>query len=313
MTSHADMVGTLMLTTTLGKMVHMKLMDKTDLRSLCRYWGRINGTGAVTTQEPMWDASEPFTSFTDGSTTLTATALDLDSFDITVGLHGFCRQLTRLTQITKPGAGWPDLQVLRDQFVEQARARCTDVITGTFSGFTATVGTSGAAFTLQTIIDGMLKLNEAKCGPQRAAVISLIQLSDLLIDIISVGTGDMPWQPVGQNELADVIKVKGPGYQGTIAGTPLWACDSVVEDGDDHVGAMWEIDGIKWKDADMSDALPLTTNATVVPMEQGSNMLFELEPLPRQQAANMVGNIAFGAAIGEDARGTQLIGRNTRT
>lgn len=191
--------------------------------------------------------------------------------------------------------------------VDGIKLTITDVLAALFTGLTGTtVGTSGAALTVDDIFDAQFGLNLANVqfGPGKPAICVLApRQMNHFRDSLRGESGVMAWQQPS----AEMLKVAGSGLQGEWNNIWFVQSDScVTSDAAVNVnGAMFSRDCFAYQFASIRAALASIPAQNVL---LATELFFlELGRDPDNGMTTFYGNIYLGAAeAGEDSRGVRI-------
>ena len=215
----------------LSALVAEQLYDPTDLRAtMTRYdWNAWGSSAMDITQNAVPGAFAAASSET--SSGVTNSAFTTSKFTLTVARYLRIYQVTDLFGVS---GGPIDVNTVVQNLVDGVALTMTDLVTALYSSIVTNVEETGVDLTVAKIYEAMFSLNNNNATPS-TCVLHPVQMSDF-IDSLRAETGSMQYQA----STAEMLRVKGPGYQGTWNGIDFYQSDSVttVNGGLDRCGAM---------------------------------------------------------------------------
>ena len=163
-----------------------------------------------------------------GNTDLTHSAVN-----ITLARQSLQRSLSGLAGAVSSNNLTPDL--LAASMVGEARKRGMAMLATAASGFTNTVGTSGADMTLDDLVDAINALELTVAAGPFLALLHPQQFSDLRTSLLGAG-GAVAFNPATNEQIA----IRGPGYKGMLYGVDVFTSDQVptADAGANRAGAL---------------------------------------------------------------------------
>jgi hypothetical protein len=223
------------------------------------------------------------TDFTDGSSTVTVTrrALRYSPTD-----------LARMTDST----GTINFQRFGESMVRSASETLVDLIANLGGGFTTTVGSSGLDMTARNFLDAKGALENNDVEGRYFALLHTQQFTDLIIDLNLNGGGAIQWNPAS----AELMRVVGNGYKGTLAGVDIFTSTRVPASGGNRQGFMAGAGAIAW-------------GAGSAPLDDPNNqvkygkLLFERDRDAAAGTTDWVGQLYLGVTEVLDGAGVGII------
>lgn len=282
-----------------SSLLQLALMDASDLRSLCKYYGSINGKGTTVIEVPVLDIDQAA-----AATNESADAANQDytstSQNITVARQSIVREVTDLH--TMAGSALTEDVIAMDLF-NSCAMRFTDMLTTLFTSLTSNTaaGTTATALSVDAIYDAKQRLQEAgvPSGEPVACVLHPVQLSQLE-DSMRAESGNVDAvYPQSQ----DMMNRKGPGFAFSWRGIDFYSCDSVTNDGTDYTGAMFGYGAFGYADG-LPDQVILAEGKV---MALADGVWLEKMRQPRKGTIEYVGNYYVGVSEIQDAAGVRVI------
>lgn len=215
----------------LSALVAEQLYDPTDLRAtMTRYdWNAWGSSAMDITQNAVPGAFAAASSET--SSGVANSAFTTSKFTLTVARYLRIYQVTDLFGVS---GGPIDVNTVVQNLVDGVALTMTDLVTALYSSIVTNVEETGVDLNVAKIYEAMFSLNNNNATPS-TCVLHPVQMSDF-IDSLRAETGSMQYQA----STASMLRVKGPGYQGTWNGIDFYQSDSVttVNGGLDRCGAM---------------------------------------------------------------------------
>ena len=215
----------------LSALVAEQLYDPTDLRAtMTRYdWNAWGSSAMDITQNAVPGAFAAASSETSGGAS--NSAYTTSKFTLTVARYLRIYQVTDLFGVS---GGPIDVNTVVQNLVDGVALTMTDLVTALYSSIVTNVEETGVDLNVAKIYEAMFSLNNNNATPS-TCVLHPVQMSDF-IDSLRAETGSMQYQA----STASMLRVKGPGYQGTWNGIDFYQSDSVttVNGGLDRCGAM---------------------------------------------------------------------------
>lgn len=269
--------------------VLFQLADLSNLQTAIgvTFIGDIANSNSAATRVVLSDmgAKTPFAAINDGIA-VTAHTPSFVASDITVGRAALRYDVTALAAGSGFGLNPMDLA---KALVQSGEAYLNSVIANTFSAATLTAGTSGVDMSVDDFFDAMFKLENANNTGPFGMVLHSVQFNDFRASLRSESNNALSFL----DATAEMLKVKAPGYVGTIGGVEIFKSNYVTETGTDKIGAMMSIGAVGWN---MGSLTPIeTSDGRLLPA--GTPMVVEQQ---RDAAADLneyVGNMYVGAGI----------------
>ena len=265
------------------------------------YLGSVNGTMSDTHQLRYWagGGADKLVSAAEVGTLSVVDPADA-SVSIAVARHGLKRSISYLAEST---GAQDDLNVnkLASDFAASYERRWNDVAAAAVAGASATVGSTGTAFSVDTFYEALYTLEEADNDGPFYCLVGGKQLTDLQRSVRSE-SGVLEYQPA----TADMARVKGQGYAGNFAGIEVFKSSQVSDDTTDFTGGMWSAGCFGWKNAQI---LPTSTTKQIANV--AGLMTIEKESIPGEARTELVCNAFFGLSLLEQARIVGIVSRSS--
>jgi len=172
------------------------------------------------------------------------------SFDLTVERYTLYLEPTDLWQLTSQGN--LDVAAVGQIVAGNASLQFTNMACATFPAITATVGATGTALTVDTVL-AAAALREANASGNFTAVLAHQAFTDF-IDSLRAEVGPLQWVPAS----AEMIAAKGPGYQGRWQNIDFYSVDSCVaiNTDADWSSAMFTEQALRYTEGPISKLMP---------------------------------------------------------
>lgn len=214
--------------------------DKTVMLPLTRIMD-LRGKATATASFPQWELDAVSDITTEGTTTLSNTELQTTEVaTITAAAVGVLRQVTLHASATNLlGAGG-----LMQFIVEDGARLCVleveNDIAALFSGFSSSVGTSGADLTIANFVEAIAKQDTNNARGRKVCVLDDQQASDLRTAVASSAATVFAGAPA----LQSVLNANSDAFVGVLFDVPVWLTNltDTANTGADVVGAMF-VDG----------------------------------------------------------------------
>lgn len=291
-------IGDLRATHILHRELAYLLHDPTDLRAVCT---ELPGDvmGSATLKVPQLDVDYAM-SAPGEATQINNTAMVDGSYTLQVAHYSIQFEETYLSTLTAPAGGY-DIRLLAQELVQRTGLTMTNIIAALFPSITAAVTDTGVDLTVDHIYDAMFTLRAASVPGPYYCVLYPVQLNDFLASLRGE-TGAMQWQP----STADMLALKGPGYQGTWNNVEFWSSDSVtsVNAGADSSGCMFGAGAFAYREADVTKLMSTIPPEALIP---GLKCFAQLGQIQDYGMQRLTAHYFPAAAIAENARGVEII------
>ena len=299
-TTH-DLLGNLRLGAMIENEVRAELADMASIRQsgALLYAGDVANIGSDTIRLRYadWGAAQPFNSANDGAE-VTATAITASTVDVTVARSALRYDLTDLANFTGLGLDIDPFSIAA-KMAMSAEARINEIITGTFASASSSVGTSTVDMSVDDFFDAMFKLQLENNNGDFVAVLHPQQLSDLQDSLRGESNNAMAFNPA----TAEMLKIKGQGYAGTLMGVDIFKSSYVVETGGNKIGAMMSTGAIAYA---MGTPRPLAgAGAEIRPA--GTPVVVAFQRDESKGLTEIIGHLYCGASITESERIVKIV------
>ena len=225
----------------LSRYLREQLYDPTDLRAVCDFVPFEANMGSDTmdvTVDAVPAASAAASSEISGGQSNAAYTTSRYS-------HAVARYVRQYQWSDLPGiTGGPiSREVITANLVRGVSLKFTDLITALFPALTAGVDTTGVALNVDGIYDCQYALNANNVPGPYYVVLYNTQMNHFR-DALRAELGAIQWQA----PTAEMLRTRGPGYQGAWNGIEFWQSDSVtaVNTNTDSSGAMFGRGAFEW-------------------------------------------------------------------
>ena len=286
--------------------LHQTILEKlTDKASLVNHpyimnLGNLNGSGSSALQVPVvglggYNAMAPVA---DGSAA-SNTAITSAAATITIARQALVRQISDLAQLTANGPMNVTVEALAEDMVAAFNKRVTAMLCGLSSGFSTSVGTTGANMSVATFYDAIFAL-QLVANDSFMAIMHPQQINDLISSLRSE-TGPGQYLAATQEQ----VQAKGPGYRGTLFGVELFGSTQVptANAGADYLGYMFSKGAVGYA---TGSAAPVRGAADVV-LPAGTPIVVEVSRSPEAGLSTITGSAFVGVAELDDARGVGIL------
>lgn len=300
MTTYADL-GNLRLDAMIENEVRMILADMASIRQsgALMFAGDVAGVGSdsLRLRYADWGAAQPFASAADGAD-VSATAITESTVDVTIGRYALRYDLTDLAAFTGLGADIDPFSIAQKMALS-AEARMNSIITATFAAAANSVGTSGVDMSVDDWFDAMFFLQNQSNDGEFVAVLHPQQLNDLQDSLRSESNNAMAFNPA----TAEMLKIKGQGYAGTLMGIDIFKSSYVSQAGGDRVGAMMSRGAVAYA---IGTPRPLAgAGAEIRPA--GTPVVVAFQRDESKGLTEIVGHLYAGASLTEDERIVKIV------
>ena len=282
----------------LSALVAEQLYDPTDLRAtMTRYdWNAWGSSAMDITQNAVPGAFAAASSETSGGAS--NSAYSTSKFTLTVARYLRIYQVTDLFGVS---GGPIDVNTVVQNLVDGVALTMTDLVTTLYSSLANNVGDTTVNLTVANIYEAMFQLNNSSASPS-SCVLHPVQMSDF-INGLRAEAGAMQYQAA----TAEMLRVKGPGFQGTWNGIDFYQSDScpTANAGADRVGAMTA-------DGCFSYTLaPLAAQQAQIPADSilidTGDLIVEAERDAANGMTSCIANLYPAVVEAEDLRGVAII------
>lgn len=266
------------------------------------YWGDFFGRGSNQAKIPH-DSLPGYDSLVltaDGAAVANSAFVD-GSTTLSVARYSKAYAPTDLAQFTSPSGEFTPARFAEDSVLSSA-LNLTDLIANLVGGFSNTVGTSGADFSLANWLAALSALEISCQGAimpgSVMAVLHSVQVGDLRTAIGTTSGGAIQWMQPSQDQMI----IRGNGYRGQYMGVDIFSSSRVptANAGADRGGGMFVNGAIVWGDmsvqADGADQLVI-----------GNKVLFERDRTAAAGVTQYVTHAYQGASEGIDGYGVSII------
>ena len=300
MTTYADL-GNLRLDAMIENEVRMILADMASIRNTgaLMYAGDVAGVGSdsLRLRYADWGAAQPFASAVDGAD-VAATAITESTVDVTVGRYALRYDLTDLAVFSGLGADIDPFSIAQKMALS-AEARLNSIITATFASASNSVGTSGVDMSVDDWFDAMFFLQNQSNDGDFVAVLHPQQLNDLQDSLRSESNNSMAFNPA----TAEMLKIKGQGYAGTLMGIDIFKSSYVTEAAGNKIGAMMSRGAVAYA---IGTPRPLAgAGAEIRPA--GTPVVVAFQRDESKGLTEIVGHLYAGASLTEDERIVKIV------
>lgn len=305
-TSSIGIVGDLRLAQMLSMEIRLLLTDTANLRNspFIDFVGSINGLGSDTIRVRKAGLSgyDLFTAVAQEDDAATNTSLTDSHVDVVVNRAFLRYQLTDLASLTGIG-GANEINVARiaASMAGSYEAYFADVTADAIDNFTATAGSSGAIFDVDSMLAGIFELEQAASnkgvpGPY-AAILHPKQLTELQDSLRNESNSIFSYAPATM----EAIGMKGQGYVGRFLNVDLHTSSYVNTSLGDLQGALFGAGALGY-----ATGIPTAVAGGNDVMNMGEIMV-ELERDAATASTIIVGHAYLGMAVLDDDRGVRLI------
>ena len=281
----------------LSALVVEQLYDPTDLRATLTQvpWASWGSDTMNVTKNAVPGAFAAASSEISGGAS--NSAYTTSKFSLQVARYLRIYQVTDLFGIS---GGPIDVQTVAQNLIDGVALTMTDLITALFPNIASNVGTSGAALDVDKVYDGMYTLNLNNVQGQYTCVLKAKQMNQFRSDL-RTEAGAIQYVPA----TAELLKSKGPGFQGSWNGVDFYQSDSVTDDSTDFSGAMYGNGFAAYTLAPVS-ALQAAIPASNILVDAGE-LLVELNRDASNGMSQLIANLYPAVVEAEDLRGVEII------
>jgi preprotein translocase subunit SecA len=164
----------------------------------------------------------------------------------------------------------------------------------------ASVGTTGAALTVDDIMDGLDQLRQQNVEGPYFLVLHHVQYGDFVESLRGEG------QSIVDPDSASMLRGSGSGFQGSWNGVNIFSVDSVGLSGSDYVGALYGLGCFAYADGVPDASIAALAGADAAVTSDGA-IWVEIQREAVEGHAKVVGNYYVGVSENEDLRGVRVI------
>lgn len=296
--TNANLIPDLRLATALDAALRVILHDEMSLRSTGAILnlGSINGTGAAASTVG-FAGLDGFNSFLPVGevAAVPETALVTASAQIAVGRAALRRDISDLAVITGRQSGDVDPMRLAASMVGGYDQFFNGLAGAAINTFATVTGAAGVAMSVDNFYDAIFALEAASVPGPYYCLLNPIQLAALQESARAEG-GVAQWQTA----TADLVRIKGQGFQGNFLGIDIYRSDKVLVAAGDAHGGMWGLGAMAYKTG--SQANPMGGFVT----SPDSSIVVEFERVAAQATTQIIGSAYLGMSVIEQARGVQI-------
>jgi len=298
--TNANLIPDLRLATALDAALRVILHDEMSLRTTGSILnlGSINGTGsaASTIRYAGLDGLDPFAATASEVSAVAETPFVDASAQIAVGRCALRRDISDLANITGFAQDVDPVR-LAESMVGGYEQYFNVLAATAINSLTTSVGAAGVDMSVDDFYDAMFALEIASVPGPYTCLLSPNQLANFQDSLRAEG-GAAQYMPA----TADMLMVKGQGYQGNFLGIDLYRSDKVLVDGGgDAHGGMWGLGCMGYKTGSMVN--PIGGFVT----SPSGEIVVEFERIAAQATTVIVGHGYLGLSVLEDARGVQIV------
>ena len=281
----------------------MLLADRASLRGhpAITYLGDLSNRGSATIKVSQvgLDGYDVMGSVAENAS-VSNTALTVASATCTIARYAKQYEYSDLARLTD-SLGELSAMLLAQDAVKSADMTFTATLCAILDNFGTSVGTSGAAMTLDNFYDAIYGLERAYVDGPFLSVLHPKQYTHFQSSL-RAEAGAIQFMAA----TADQLHIKGQGFKGTFAGVDIFASSKVVtmNGGADRAGCMMGPGAVGWADA----AAPVPQGAESV---SAGPILLEFERNGSGGLTKAISNFFFGVTEIEDSRGVSIITANT--
>ncbi len=288
--------------------LHQTILEKlTDKASLVNHpyilaFNGLNGSGSSALQVPVMGLGgyDAMAAVADG-VAASNTQITTGSATITIARQALVRQISDLASLTNNVAGGMGIGVegLAEDMVASYNKRVTAMLCGLSTGFSNTVGTSGANLSVSVFYDAIFSL-QLTANDSFMAILHPQQINDLMSSLRSE-TGPGQYLAATQEQ----VTAKGPGYRGSLLGVELFGSTLIptANAGADYCGVMFSRGAIGYA---TGSAAPVRGAGDVI-LPAGTPIVVELSRSAEAGLSTITGSAFVGVAELDNARGVGIV------
>lgn len=285
--NNADLV----VASVLNRAVYELIQDRVDLRGTVRMVDSNTGRGSAAVKVPLTDFDETMAATAEAAA-IANSALGDASATITAARQAVRYDVGDLFSLS---GGAANLNAIVGGIAGAMVRRATGLITAAYTGFSNSVGTSGAALTVDNVYDAQEYMNLANANGPFFLVLHPKQYNDFVDSLRGEG-GAAQFEAATAEQLA----IKGQGFKGIWHGMEIFTSSKVSDDGTDYTGALYAMGALGMLEATPSDELASMIGGSNMWMQAavpGSPLWVEIERDAAYGLTKIVGN--YYAGLGE--------------
>lgn len=295
-------IGDLTVSAALNARVWELVHDPTDLRGIC-YKVEGSSFGAASTATKVGQVQPAYAMSAPGEYTAAAnTALTDSSFTLTAAARQLKFTESDLAALTSDGR--VDPEKLAEFCARSVGYTATDLICTAGATATTNVGGGGGVdATVDDLYDAIYALRAANVPGPYFAVFAHNSWNEIVASLRGE-TGALQFVPA----TAEMLALRGPGFQGTLLGVGIFSVDSVIEDTSVNQNFAMGLGAIAYKEDDISSWARRVGAANVDVMMPGAATYITTTYEPTTRALQIIVNYYGAFAVAEQAR---LVGITT--
>lgn len=309
--SQGSLETDLRLAAMLSQEIRLLLTDTNNLRNspYIDFIGSINGLGSDTIRVSLagLDGRDVFSATAAEDTAVDAaanTSLTDASVDIAVARAALRYQVSDLANITnfQGAANGIDVFRIAQSMAGSYEAYFADLTAAAIATFTTSAGNTGAAFTVDGMLDGIFELEKADSnrgvpGPF-AGILHPKQLTQLQDDLRNESNSIFAYSPA----TLEAISAKGPGYVGRFLNADLYTSSYIeTSGGGDLQGALFGVGALGY-----GTGVPRDMPGASDFMAMG-DIVVEFERDAATASTIIMGHCYLGIGVLDDNRGVKLL------
>ena len=214
-------------------------IDASVIAPLCRV-ANLAGRATAVASFPQWEL-DAVASVNDGSALSNTELQTTEVATVTAASVGVLREVTQMAMATNLLGADGLLRFVVEDGGRLCMADLENSLASRFSGFTTTVGTSGADFSISNFVEGISRMGTKNARGRIVSVIDDQQAFDLRT---AVGTSTSAVFANSAQSNQSVLNANTNAFVGELFGVPVWMTNltDTANTGADVVGAMF-IDG----------------------------------------------------------------------
>ena len=291
----------LRLAAVLDRALYELLADSASIRTTgsVGYYGSINGTGGATKRVRLagLNGTDAMATQAAENTSVANTSLTDASSDIAVSRGSLRYDISDLASMTGFEGSDVDPMRLAASMVVAYERWWNSILCSSITSFTTDAGTSGVDASVDDLFDAIAILELANVQGPYTLLIHARQLADLQSSIRGEA-GAFQFMPA----TADMLAIKGQGYQGSILGVDVFRSSDVTSSGGNRHGAMWGSGALGYADA--VPPTPMSANSTTF---ANTPILVEFSRTSEEATTLVVGHGYAGTGIIQDSAGCGFV------